>query len=50
MKDEITTIDDLATLITRTMASKEDIQEVRAEMTGLRTEMDLREGSCDMTY
>jgi L-2-hydroxyglutarate oxidase LhgO len=32
-KNNITTIEDLAKMIQRTMASKEDIQELRTEMT-----------------
>jgi hypothetical protein len=32
MEDDITTIEDLAILIQKTMASKEDIQELRTEM------------------
>jgi L-2-hydroxyglutarate oxidase LhgO len=32
MEDEITTIEDLGALIKRTMASKEDIKELRTEM------------------
>ena len=33
MEDEINTIDDLSRLIKNTMASKEDIKELRTEMT-----------------
>ncbi len=39
MEDDVKTIEDLAALIQRTMASKEDLREVRAEMTELRSEM-----------
>jgi hypothetical protein len=39
MEDEIKTIDNLARLIKRTMASKEDVQGVQVEVAGLREEM-----------
>ena len=52
-KNKITTIEDLAILMTQTMASKEDmkglaskedVQGVQAEVTGLREEMNQMEG------
>jgi hypothetical protein len=53
MEGEINTIEDLAILMTQTMASKEDmkglaskedVQGVQAEVTGLREEMNQMEG------
>jgi hypothetical protein len=44
MEDEITTIDDLARLIKKTMASKEDIQGVQSDIGGLREEVKEMEG------
>jgi hypothetical protein len=38
-KNNITTIEGLAQLINETMASKEDIKEVKQDMTALRSEM-----------
>jgi hypothetical protein len=39
MEEEIQTIEELAALSKRTMASKEDIKEVRTEVANLRSEM-----------
>jgi predicted DNA-binding protein len=41
-KNNITTIEDLAEMIQRTMANKEDIKEVKQDVTALRTEMNER--------
>jgi len=38
-KNTITTIEGLAEMIQRTMASKEDIKEVKEDVTALRSEM-----------
>jgi hypothetical protein len=42
MAKKITTIEGLAALIHETMASKEDIKEVKQDVTALRTEMNER--------
>ena len=40
MKDKITTIEDLAEFIYRTVAKKEDVENVKTELQGLRGEVD----------
>jgi predicted DNA-binding ArsR family transcriptional regulator len=39
MKNNITTLEGLAEMIQRSMASKEDIKEVKEDVTALRSEM-----------
>ena len=48
MEGNIQTIEDLAVLIMETMASKEDIKEVKDEMKGLATKDDIQELRTEM--
>jgi chromosome segregation ATPase len=48
MEGNIQTIEDLAALIMETMASKEDIKEVKDEMKGLATKDDIQELRTEM--
>ena len=48
MEGKIQTIEDLAALIQETMASKEDIKEVKDEIKGLATKEDIQELRTEM--